>query len=985
MSSDYSAFETILDGIEEYRGSDRTAVICGEDRLSYAELLQKAHRLAAALSGKGIRKGDRVLLAMSRSADFLCALLGILYAGAAYVAMDPQWPEERISLIREDSMAAYVLDDRSCQELLNAEASGSLPAVLGSDAIAVYYTSGSTGRPKGTVTHHAVFLHEAMPVPGNICSYETANTCTTVFSMGNFAYGAIACDIFYAFFTGMTLVFATERERLSPSLLGKRMLEHRADALLTTPSLLLRYLEDADFAAGFAALRRVILTGEALSEQDAQRIAGYTDAAIFDAFGASEVRNYAFTRVLPDRPIELGAPTDGARLYVLDEKGRPVEEGQTGELCVGGIPGRYGYYLGLPALTNQKFTVLEGLGRVYHTGDGAILTEDGKIKLTGRLDGMRKLHGQRLEPREIELRMEQVPGIGQAAVDIRGTGADAVLCGWYSAGDPIDETALKHFLAETLPAYMVPARLMRMASLPLNDSGKLDRRALPDIERERTEEADAYVPPRTDAEARLCEAFAKALRRKENVGIHDNFFLLGGDSIRGMLLISDLAERYGMRCTMTELVRSPTPARLVKECGHIPDAKPACETIRWQETLPGELSGIANDPGTEAVFPANNSAVAYLLMKAMGIEDRQNINTLKLTLAESLDEAAFQHRVCLLVRNHPALRSFFVRDKSGKYWQVFSREKPFPTYYRDLRRLSPEASRRIVQGFRQVFDERDDNFQAACFAMPEGGSALLLHAAHTVADGLSLPVIGREMSGDGPFRPDSLLTHRCRVLRSASELPEEIRAYYEMDANKRNMVKDPFFLSQGRKTAEQLCLGREESARLKAWCSDLGITPYIWAQLCYGKAILELLGEDTLWLLTLESGRYPEWEDELRIIGNLTVGTPVRITRELTPERFQEDVRMLRRCPGLADTALFYSARWTGLFEGITSVDFADEDMAGYEIVGLSDRRGASMEMRDGTFLIELRHTDEPRQNAWYARLRKALYERLVREVTQDG
>ena len=227
-------FQTLLDGIIRYRESEKTAVLCGEEGVSYRQLIHDAMIISTALNGRGTGKGSFVLLAMKRSVYMIKALLGILYAGAAYVAVDRTWPAGRLAYIQKDCQASCVLDDALyealCQEgmeILRSRSSDGdeqepqlsaedLPRVEGFDAIAVYYTSGSTGEPKGTVTHHSVFLNEAMPMPDNICSWETARLCDVVFSMGNFAYGAVACDIFYALFNGMTLVLASEKERLSP-------------------------------------------------------------------------------------------------------------------------------------------------------------------------------------------------------------------------------------------------------------------------------------------------------------------------------------------------------------------------------------------------------------------------------------------------------------------------------------------------------------------------------------------------------------------------------------------------------------------------------------------------------------------------------------------------------------------------------------------------------------------------------------------------
>ena len=1025
-------FETLLDGIMRYRESGKTAVVCQEAEVSYRQLIRDAMILSTALKASGTGKGSFVILAMKRSVHMIKALLGILYAGAAYVAVDRTWPSERLAYIQKDCQAACVLDDTLyeslCQEgraILRRRGSGGeeenpqlspedLPRVEGSDAIAVYYTSGSTGEPKGTVTHHSVFLNEAMPVPDNICSCETARLCDVVFSMGNFAYGAVACDIFYALFNGMTLVLASEKERLSPALLGACMLRHHADALLGTPSMLLGYLEDESFAAGFAGLKRVILTGEALSEDAASRIASCTQAVLFDAFGASEVRNYAFTRLRPGEAIELGQPTHNAVLLVLDEAGRLQEAGKLqeteeaftqikGELCIGGTPGRYGYYLNHPELTAQKFTVTEEYGRIYHTGDLARIRRDGSIALAGRADGMRKLHGQRLELGEVERMMERFPGISRAAADIRGQGPDAVLLGWYK-GKGVEEDRLRAFLAERLPAYMVPAQLTALEQFPLNDSGKLDRRALPEI----SVTAKPAAPPRNDLEKLLCDAFARVLRRFSLPGRDSGFFALGGDSIKAMMLIS-LLEEDGYHLSMADLLKAPTPAKLAAWLAQGKPAdrsagKPAFDensqpnqTVNGQASqnpmslrstlspslLPDELMPLKEDPNIIRVLPVSNATDIYLRMKRLGISDRRNVTRARLLVSGILSEEAFCDRVEHLVRNHPALRSSFVQDQKGRFWQVFYQTCQPVIYYKDIRRLSREVRERFADGFLKSMDEGDSLFQAACLPVSEDKSVILLCVDHTIADGISVQIMAQELT-DPHYRQyteDALFSHRERVLRDYRTPPALVTDYYRQA---RPLWKSGESLRQDLpdRRVRRVCLTREETGRLNQTLADRGILLYTWVQYCYGRALLDTIGGEELWLLTLESGRYPDWKDDMRVVGNLIIGTPVGISRDLTAEAFQERLFLLRSGPWLSDSSILQDGKWMGIGEGITSNLFdglLKEEGPVLEFPKERPRTGNSMELTDGALVIELRHPDQEKDNRRYDQVEVKLKAWLLR------
>ena len=749
---DFSSMKTIPEAILEYRDSRKTAVCCGEKTLSYHELIRDSRRFALALRRKGIGKGSYVMLCMTRSTDMMTALLGILYAGAAYVAVDQEWPQARLDFIKQDCGAALALNDEVFYAMTEQrdESAGEmydeLPELDAADEMSVYYTSGSTGAPKGAVTHHGVFYNFALPVPQNIAFYETARSCDVLFSMGNFAFAGTNVDIFCALLNGMTLVLATRREQQSPSLLGDCMQTHHVQALQTTPSMLLRYLEDSRFAESLSKLKRIILSGEPLSEAAAARISAGTEAVIFDLFGTSEVQAYAVTRVILGEKIELGTPVYGARLYVMDEEGKLHEAGETGqrtkgELCIGGMPARYGYYIGREDLTARKFTLTEGQERIYHTGDLAILREDGHMSLAGRSDGLLKLRGQRLEPGEVAAAMEAYPGIERAVVDVRGEEPDAMLFAWYTvqtdepghAGKAqpsdseglswgraslVDERALKDWFLDRLPAYMVPVRFMAVDSFPLNGNGKLDRHALPDIPASQ----EPVLAPENDLERLLCDAYARVLPPGSNAGRNTGFFEAGGDSIRAMSLIAFLYDSARYSLSMAELMKNPTPALLaglLQAKGHILSKEEDWnEDAPYPFELPEEMLAVKDDPNTEAILPVNHATLVYLYMKRRGITDAGNVSRAEIRIPSILPEAEFRDRVRCLIGNHPALRSHFLRDQSGKYWQIVRTDRPLPVYYQDIRDMPEKASEYFVSGFWQIVDRTAELFSSACLALP---------------------------------------------------------------------------------------------------------------------------------------------------------------------------------------------------------------------------------------------------------------------------
>ena len=961
---DFLTYRTIPEAIFFYAESDKTAVICGSSHLTYRELIRDARYLAMALSLKGIGTGDRVVLAMERSVNFITALLGILYAGAAYVAMDLAWPKKRREHIIKDSGAKLVLSDEVFRGLMATREekyhSGSpgieLPALKGSDAFAVYYTSGSTGEPKGTVTHHQVFFSEAVPVKDNICSHFTMERCETFVSFGNFAYGATACDIAACLLYGKTLVFATEEERTDPSLLGKLMKLLHVDAMLGTPSMLLMYLEDPEFSEAFRFLKRLIVTGEALSLKDAKKLLEKTDAAVFDAFGASEVRNYAFTRIAPGEEIRIQAPVYGAFLLLLDEEGKPVPDGIKGELCIGGNPGQYGYYLGNEELTSLKFIETADFGRVYRTGDMAVRGDDGSLAMTGREDDLIKFHGQRMEIKEVERCLEGHPDIKRAAAAVRGDGKDAVLFAWYTADTDVDPYALRSYMEERLPAYMIPSRMRRLDALPLGANGKLDKKALPYIGEMRGD----YAAPRSDEEKNLCMAFRRILDTDKEIGVKDHFFMLGGDSFKAMRLIGYLRDTWGYALTFPDIFRLPTPEKLSgilrkKEDEKREDLLPPVRDFP-EAMVPKVLRERYQSPEVEALIPASQSMALYLMMKRYGISNQRNVNRISVRINSSWSREEFYHRMEALIKNHPALRSEFCEYGKGGYWQVIYRQKKPPVFYKDLRGMSEKAARSFAGGFWQVLEEKEALFEAACFVLTDERSLLLIRVDHTVADGVSLNVILNELVAENAesLEPDEYILHRKRVLTAAAKGAQEVADYYRGG----HLSLSGAFGKPGKMEAMTMAFSPEETERLTVFCANRGFTLHTLMQLVYGKTLLELFGGDELWLIHVDHGRYSEWGDELRIVGNLMTAFPVRIDRNMTGEILQEDILKLRQFPGLANSHIFAKMNFRKCPEGIISQDFAPLDPMILESKMLDPEnvQGNAMKITDGALVINLRN-----------------------------
>ncbi|MEM7482008.1 MAG: amino acid adenylation domain-containing protein [Acidobacteriota bacterium] len=517
----------------------REAVRCGERALTYGELTRRFRALAARLVSAGVVDEHPVAVCCERSSGLLVALLGVAAAGAAFLPLDPEHPEERLAWIAGDALSGgerpvVVADAASLRRapalaelarrglLLRVDDAGSyenggeggrLDSRVSADPdrlAYVFYTSGSTGRPKGVAVSHRSLVNRLlwgqaeMPLePGEAVLHKT--------SIG---FDVSLWELFWPLVAGGRVVMAPP-ERIDPASLAALIRDEAITTAHFVPSLLRLFLDDPEAVRCGGVLRRVVASGEALAPDLVARffqVFPQPGPALHNLYGpteaAIEVTAHRCTPEDAAGPVPLGLPVANTRMRILDRFGVPLAAGVAGELALGGVQLARGY-LGRPALTAERFVpdpLAEAPGdRLYRTGDRARRRRaDGVIEYLGRLDAQFKLRGQRIEPGEVEAALLELPEVREAAVDLRGSERDARLVGWIVPRRPQpDLAALRRSLAARLPHFMVPAELVTVEDLPRTGSGKIDRRALPAPAGEaRLAELLAAVRELSDAEAR---------------------------------------------------------------------------------------------------------------------------------------------------------------------------------------------------------------------------------------------------------------------------------------------------------------------------------------------------------------------------------------------------------------------------------------------------------------------------------------------------
>ncbi|MGI5519988.1 amino acid adenylation domain-containing protein [Micromonospora sp. CA-259024] len=578
---------------------DHLAVVASGSRLTYADLHRRASRLAGRLRDEGVRAGDRVAVLLPKGADQPVAVLGVLLAGGVYVPVDPRWPADRIDLLVADTSAAAVLTDVEGSDTPFAP----VPR-RPEDPAYIIFTSGSTGRPKGAVLDHRGPLNTVTDINERF----GVTSDDVLFGVSSLCFDLSVYDVFGALAAGATLVLPGDHETEPASWLDLVAAE-RVTVWNSVPALMQLFAEAAE-AAGrvYPDLRVVLLSGDwvPVTLPDlVRRIA--PGARVVSLGGATEASIwsicYPVGAVDPAWPsIPYGRPLAGQTWHILDDLGRDAPTWVPGQLYIGGAGVALGYWND-PERTAAAFVTHPRTGeRLYRTGDLGRYLPDGDIEFLGRTDYQIKIQGYRVEPGEIEHAITNFPGAARAAVLARTSGAGRQLVAFVVAdpdGPGVDPDALRVDLAGRLPGYLVPHQVQVLDMLPLTPNGKTDRRALEGLWSAGNEDRAEYTGPRDDTEAALIDIWESVLDTRP-VGVHDDFFDLGGQSFAALRVSGLIAERLDRQVPLGVLLEHRTVAGLA-----------AWLTARAGTWSPLVRLAKRDGDGWFLVHPAGGSVVSY--------------------------------------------------------------------------------------------------------------------------------------------------------------------------------------------------------------------------------------------------------------------------------------------------------------------------------------------------------------------------------------
>lgn len=608
---------------------DAVAVSHGESgRMTYAELNAHANRIARYLAGRGVRAGDRVAICMPRGVHQIAALLAIVKAGAAYVPLDPEHPRERLRFILGDAAARLVLTSAELRlslgepagaVLLEQEADGiraQSPDDLDTEyspemPLYVIHTSGSTGRPKGVALPHRSIV--------NLVEWQarasSAGPGAVTLQYAPLNFDVASQEIFSTLTSGGCLRLIDENiRREGPRLLD--FLKEQRVCRLFLPPVALEQLAHAASGRNVVLddLREVIVAGDKLQVTDHVRtfFGKAPRACLVNQYGPTEshvVSAHTLDGPAAEWPAHppIGKPIDNVQLYVLDENREPVPPKVAGELYIGGVAVALGY-LNRPEESGKRFLPDPfggGEGLLYRTGDVCRFDGDGALLFIGRADQQIKLRGFRIEPGEVEIVLKRYAGVKDAVVVKRQSkSGDDQLAAYLMVEDGagFDKSALRGFLADKLPAYMIPTHFIPLESFPLTGSGKIDRLKLPEpVEPEASRDREAvYVAPRTAVEQFLADCWCEVLQ-VERVSVHDNFFELGGHSLTATQLVSRIRDQFGLELPLYRVFERPTVELLGVE---ILQRQASQEEESELEALLSQLEALSDEDSEELLSKA---------------------------------------------------------------------------------------------------------------------------------------------------------------------------------------------------------------------------------------------------------------------------------------------------------------------------------------------------------------------------------------------
>ena len=800
-------------------------------------------RVYGYLAGKGIGAEDFVLIRLPRDARPFIAMLGVWKAGAAFTVVEDSYAPERIEAIQKDCGCRLVIDEAAWGEILKTAPLTGFRQAEEHDACFAIYTSGSTGKPKGVLQEYGkIKLNQASleRYPGELVN---ENTITALAAPLNFI---AAVKIFLnALYSGMRVILLSTDTARNPVRLKEQFSRYQVNMAFLSPSML-RVMAD-----GPGKSLKTLVTGS-----EAANGVWFEGIRLINNYGMSEagfhVAQFEMDRRYDITPI--GKPVfEDIRIVLLDEEGREVPDGEKGEICFDN-PFFRGY-VGMPEETEKALR-----NGVFHSGDMGRRLPDGNIVVTGRLNTMVKINGNRVEPGEIEAALRRIPAVKNAAVrDFQGERQQVFLCAYYVADSDLDEGVLRDRLSQSLPHYMIPAFFMRLDKIPLNSNGKVDRFALP--RPNVNKKVSAYVPPETPQEEAICKAFARVLHA-DRVGVNDDFFELGGDSLSTALAAAELEE---IQVDYKDIYAWKTPRQIA---------------ARLREKDQANLDELNREALGREQYLTPYQTYFY---DAMLYSPRQTETSNPISLSfprTAVEPTRLKNALEAVFANYALFSTVFIFDKeSNRHLPVMRYEKG-RIVHPEIREVQEHTEEMLTDLIRPYSLNGELMYRCRIYATPER-TFLDLDTCHIISDGTSIANFMAELFAayrGEPLRQDRYYYYLEHQYRRRMELEQEADAQLLIKRfSREEYLCNPRPDLQSRRTGNGQCSGETALTlgQLQKGCEKMRTSLnklFVAASLV---ALSKISGESKVTVEWTYNGRDEKWKQDL--IGITISSVPVAV------------------------------------------------------------------------------------------------------------
>ncbi|UAA37425.1 amino acid adenylation domain-containing protein [Paraneptunicella aestuarii] len=769
---------------------DNIAVTFQGESLSYAELNTQANQLARALMQQVSQEaaigqensGSLIAICMQPSIEMVVSLLAVLKSGAAYLPVDPAYPQARVQHILHDSGAKIVLvNDDSAGSIFNGQTlsdvsiksvnvamlrAGELSHFAGDnlgnevqisqqDLAYAIYTSGSTGLPKGVLLEHAGLVNHAL----SQSRLFDVTSRSKVMQYAALSFDVATCEIFIALSRGAELHVMSKEIKQQPDALSRYISDHGLTHIMLIPSVLALLSSDL-----LVSVKSIIVGGESISQEQADFWS--QEHRLFNAYGPSEATICALAEEYQGRGVAIGLPIDNMQAYILDSNLKLVPQGVPGELYLSGIGLARGY-LNQPDLTRERFIQHRFENgqerRLYQTGDLVRRLPDGRMEFLGRSDSQVKVRGYRIETDEVNNKLAAVPGVSQCAVAAKVAdgylegSAEKILVAYVVADNALNwndlVTEIKASLTVSLPGYMMPSAFVQLDALPLLDNGKVDLKALPAPHSTDLYQISAYEAPKTELQIQLCNILMDVLSLPK-IGLADNFFQLGGNSILAMKLVARINQECDVQVPLVALFESSSVRALAETIedyrrggSSLALARPAIQPLSQNNNSNNNNNNNDNLNGSPLSYEQKRT---WFLQE---VDEHKSVYNASMCLSidGDLNIQALEQAFSAIIERHQVLRSV-IRLHEGEPVQCVLNEFDFAIEQVDLSHLAGEALDSAVAeqarlAASRAFDlSADVLLRATLLHCGNARHILVLTLHHIACDGWSMPILSDELN-----------------------------------------------------------------------------------------------------------------------------------------------------------------------------------------------------------------------------------------------